>query len=394
MKWLCAFIWFCCFSLSPVLASQNQQALERVSTWFKLHDEALEFWTVYVPDGHDDQRIIAMLANPVEAPKYRVMVIYPRKSSAYDLAITTILGYFHNKLLNVEFVIVNFGQDPVRGAELVNEAYENQYSLIYAMGSETVDWLHSTHRDIKTPVVTVCAKDPVQLNQMPGYEVGSGTNFAFTSLNLRLDVQLEYLRELKPNLKNIGIMVDLNNSSAVETQAKPLEDAARRLGINAVNVAVTDSDLASQQLQILVPAAIDEMRRNDPDLQDSIFWITGSTSVFREIETISALNQGVPVLAAVPEVVQSGSASAVLSIGVSFQSNAQLAAVYGSEVLIGNVSPGELKVGVVSPPDIAINFLRARSDRLKIPFSFLEAASFVFDAEGMPVRVRGSDVQD
>jgi putative ABC transport system substrate-binding protein len=394
MKWLSAFIWFWCFSLSPVLASQNQQALDRVSTWFKLHDEALEFWTVYVPDGHGDQRVVANLANPVEGPKYRVMVIYPRKSSAYDLAITTILGYFHNKLLNVEFVIVNFGQDPVRGAELVNEAYEKQYSLIYAMGSETVDWLHSTHSDIKTPVVTVCAKDPVQLNQMPSYEVGSGTNFAFTSLNLRLDVQLEYLRELKPNLKNIGIMVDLNNSSAVETQAKPLEDAARLLGINAFNVAVTNSDLASEQLQSLVPAAIDEMRRNDPDLQESVFWITGSTSVFREIETISELNQGVPVLSAVPEVVQSGSASAVLSIGVSFQSNAQLAAVYGSEVLIGNVSPGELKVGVVSPPDIAINFLRARIDGLKIPFSFLEASSFVFDAEGKPVRIRGSNVQD
>jgi putative ABC transport system substrate-binding protein len=145
---------------------------------------------------------------------------------------------------------------------------------------------------------------------------------------------------------------------------------------------------------MLLPAAVEEMRLNDPDLTDSIFWITGSTSVFREIETISELNQGVPVLAAVPEVVQSGLASAVLSIGVSFQSNAQLAAVYGTEILNGTALPGELPVGVVSPPDIAINFHRARADGLKIPFSFFEASSFVYDAEGKPVRVRSQDVQD
>jgi len=385
---------FLCLLLNfPGLVSANQQALERVSDWFALFDEVLQFWDVYVPDGHEDQRIVAVPANLVNGPKYKVMVIYPRKSSAYDQAISTVLNHFHSASINAEFVIANFGKDPVRGAALVTEAYQDQYALVYAMGSDTVDWLHSAHGNIDTPVVTVCAKDPVQLNQMPDYEVGSGTNFAFTSLNLRLDVQLEYLRELKPNLKNIGIMVDMTNSSALETQAKPLEDAAGTLGINAFNVAVTDPKLARQQLEALLPAAVDEMRKTDPELKNSIFWITGSTSVFTEIATISELNQGVPVLAAVPEVVQSGSASAVLSIGISFQSNAQLAAVYGTEILRGNALPGELKVGIVSPPDIAINFSRARADGLKIPFSFFEASSFVFDASGRPARIGGRDVQ-
>jgi putative tryptophan/tyrosine transport system substrate-binding protein len=394
MKFLLVILFSWSLCLTPASAASNQQALERVSNWFNVLDDVLQSWNMHIPEGHRDQRVVAVRADPVEGPEYKVMVIYPRKSSAYDLAISTMLEHFHRNLVNVEFVIANFEQDPVKGAALVHEAHRDHYALIYAMGSETVDWLHSAHRDIQTPVVTVCAKDPVQLNQMPDYEIGSGTNFAFTSLNLRLDVQLEYLRELKPNLKNIGIMVDMNNSSALETQAKPLEDAARGLGIHAFNVAVTDPRLARQQLQTLLPAAIEEMRQTDPDLQDSIFWITGSTSVFAEIETISELNQSVPVLAAVPEVVQSGSASAVLSIGISFQSNAQLAAVYGSEILNGNASPGELKVGIVSPPDIAINFLRARDDGLKIPFSFFEAASFVFDAQGRPVRVGGRNVQD
>ena len=83
---------------------------------------------------------------------------------------------------------------------------------------------------------------------------------------------------------------------------------------------------------------------------------------------------------------------AVLSIGVSFESNARLAAVYGADILSGRRKPGELKVGVVSPPDIAINFLRAREIGLKIPFSFFEAASFVYDSKGMPARLDGQDM--
>ncbi|WP_430463531.1 ABC transporter substrate-binding protein [Tabrizicola sp.] len=359
-----------------------------------MQDEVLESWSFSVPEGYDNLRVVATPVSPVKGQKHRIMVIYPRKSSAYDLAISTIFEHFRRNAMNVEVVISNFEQDPLRGADLVREAHEDNYGLIFAMGSETVSWLHSKHSDIGTPVVTVCAKDPVLLEQMPGYDVGSGSSFAFTSLNVRLDVQMEYLRKLKRNLKNIAILVDMKNASAVETQARPLENAARALGINAFMVPVTDPERAAEQLEALLPKVVKDMQQNDPTLENSVFWITGSTSVFAEIETITRLNQGVPVLAAVPEVVQPGSASAVLSIGISFQSNAQLAAFYGSEVLNGHVRPGDLKVGIVSPPDIAINFARARADGLQIPFSFFEAATFVYDAQGRPARVRGLDVQD
>jgi len=49
----------------------------------------------------------------------------------------------------------------------------------------------------------------------------------------------------------------------------------------------------------------------------------------------------------------------VLAIGVSFESNAQLATVYATRILNG-VKPSTLKVGIVSPPDIAISFRKAR----------------------------------
>ena len=98
------------------------------------------------------------------------------------------------------------------------------------------------------------------------------------------------------------------------------------------------------------------------------------------------------MLSVVPDVVQQGGDSAVLSIGVGFESNAQLAAIYGADILAGRARAGDLKVGVVSPPDIAVNFRRAAEIGLRIPFRFFEAATFVYDRDGKPVRLRGQDV--
>jgi len=141
-----------------------------------------------------------------------------------------------------------------------------------------------------------------------------------------------------------------------------------------------------------VPKAVAAMRKNDPDLSNSVLWITGSTSVFNEIATINANSDRVPVLSAVPEVVKAGDDTAVLSVGISFQSNAHLAAIYGADVLSGRAQVGELRVGVVSPPDIAINFRKAREIGLQIPFSFFESATFVYDYEGQMVRNNGKSV--
>jgi len=79
-----------------------------------------------------------------------------------------------------------------------------------------------------------------------------------------------------------------------------------------------------------------------------------------------------------------------MAIGISFESNAHLAAIYGVDILQGRVKAGDLKVGVVSPPDIAISFLKAREIGLRVPFSFFESASFVYDYDGHPVRTIAS----
>ena len=377
---LSIFCWSAPLGAAPVYAG-----------WFRHSENITGAWTFQEIAGDPNQVLIRSTASQTEKPK-RVMVLYPKRSSAYDIAISKILDVFASKTMAIEFRVINFNNDDGLGAAVLDLVEQEDFDLIFSMGSQSTAWLHQYYRNGATPVVTVCSKDPVALGHIDSYDKGSGTNFAFTSLNMPTEVQVAYLMDFMPGLKNIGILVARNNISAVRTQAKPMQDALEAKGINVLYLAVQDPANANEELGRLIDDALVEMRKGDPSLDHSMFWITGSTSVFREIATINQHAGPAPVLSAVPEVVRAGDDSAVMSIGISFESNGYLAAVYGYDVIMGKAEAGDLKVGIVSPPDIAINFRRARAIGVEVPFSFFESANYVYDYEGNPVRLRGRDL--
>ncbi len=378
-----------CGALAGTAAASTEPAYY---DWFRPSAENQNSWLLEEVQGQPDQiRIRSRRDRGVRDPR-RIVVLFPRQSSAYDAAMNKILDLFSEKKIEAEIRAINFRRDGHRGRRALAEAEAWDAELIFSMGSESTAWLWKHYRDGRIPVVSVCSKDPVLLGQARGYEAGSGTNFAFTSLNMPVEAQMAYLMELKPNLKNLGILVDSKNLSAVETQAKPMLRYAAKRGIRVLYLDVKNPNVAAKELTSLVDRAVTTMRKNDPTLDRSLFWVTGSTAVFREIESINASSDRVPVLSVVPDVVRAGDDSAVLSIGIGFQSNAHLAAIYGIDVLEGRVRVGEVGVGIVSPPDIAINFRKAREIGLKIPFGFLERATFVYDYQGRMVRRNGEAV--
>jgi putative ABC transport system substrate-binding protein len=361
--------------------------------WFKtVGDSVQQSWVVSAVADDPLQKRIVRKGPTAGAAARRVMVLYPRPSSAYDVAITKMLEVFAEKDINANVIVYNFNKDDARGQQAIAWAESNDVELIFSMGSESTAWLFSHYNGGKIPVVSVCSKDPVMLGQTPSYDRGTGTNIAFTSLNMPVEVQMTYVIELMPDLKNFGILVDSTNVSAVETQAKPMAQYAKQRGIQVLDLAVQDPKNAKAELAELVKSAVAVMRKSDPTLGQSILWITGSTSVFGEIATINENSDRVPVLSVAPEVVKAGDNSAALAIGISFESNAHLAAIYGAGILAGTLKVGELPVGIVSPPDIAINFRKAREIGLEIPFNFIESANFIYDYEGQAVRKTESEV--
>jgi putative ABC transport system substrate-binding protein len=311
----------------------------------------------------------------------------------------TILTEFRNRGIKATFTAVNVNYvskekeaSLARFEQAVQAAQADQADLIFSAGSDATKVFFENYADtVGIPIVSVNAKDPVILKQLPDYETGSGNWMAFTSLNVPIDLQMNYLLQLKPNLKNIAILYSSLNTSAVETQANPVREAAQAMGINVLDVDVENYETVKEELAQKVPLAVAEIKKTDPGQQDSIFLITGVTEIFEQIAIINQYSDQIAVLSVVPDNVKPGDDSAALAIGVGFISNAQVAAYYGTQIL-GGTAPGSLKVGIVSPPDIAINFKRARAIGMKIPFTFFESASFVYDGIGQLVRKNGQTI--
>lgn len=379
-------------AMTAVPGRSSAQDEPAYASWFTPAEAVNLNWAISQAEGDPLKVLIRQKYADSRKKPYRVFVLFPRRSSAYDIAMTKILEVFEEKDVSAEFTIVNFNNDEELGEKAIQLAESEGHDLIFSMGSQSTAWLWSHYQGGAIPVVSVCSKDPVVLGQAEDYHIGTGTNFAFTSLNMPVEVQMAYVLELKPELKNFAVLVNSKNVSAVETQAKPIAEYARQRGIRVLEVVVEDPQNAAVELAAKVRDAVATMRKNDPTLNDSLFWITGSTAVFREIRAINANSDRVPVLSVVPDVVKAGDDSAVLSIGITFESNGHLAAIYGADVLQGRAKAGDLEVGIVSPPDIAINFRKAREIALEVPFTFFESASFLYDYEGRTVRNNGKAV--
>lgn len=320
--------------------------------------------------------------------EHTVVALFSKESSAYEVALNEILRYFDDKRAGVEVIAIQLNKDEGLLSPAISWGESQNTDLFLSFGSDATSWLHDQYQDGSVPVVSVTSKDPVLLGQIADYETGSGTHFAFTSLNIPIEIQLNYLQQFRPELKQIGILYAKDNTSAVETQVLPLVDVASVAGIESILIEVEDRDNVQVELTEKMQTATAQMLANDPNGENSLLWITGSTSVFNEIETINQYAAGLPVLSVVPNVTQAGEASALLSIGIRFETNAQLAGRYALDVLNG-ANPGDMPVGIVSPPDIAINFLVARENQFEIPFSFFESATFIYDGSGQSVRTVG-----
>jgi putative ABC transport system substrate-binding protein len=277
--------------------------------------------------------------------------------------------------------------------EILESAEAENADLIFSMGSESAQFVHRYYSGGRIPVVTSTNKDPVMLGQVGDYKSGSGTNIAYTSLNIPLDIQRDYLIRLKPELVNIGLLYNRNHVQVMATEVIPIQETFREIGIEVIDIAVSSRETAREELVQRIPEAIAEMRKSDPDLTKSIYWLTSSTAVFSNMDIVSECCEAVPVLSSVPNAVSEGEESAVLAIGIDRRNNAHLAAIYAVKILKAEAQPGELPVGVVTPPDVAINFRVARKIGLKIPFSFFESAAFIYDYDGRLARAFGEVVK-
>ena len=119
-------------------------------------------------------------------------------------------------------------------------------------------------------------------------------------------------------------MYDRTHEQVVATEVHPTRKEFTDMGLNVIPVTTSSPETAVAELSEGIPAAIEAMKETDPNLKNSIFWITSSTSVFSNIATINRFSENVPLLSSIPNAVTEGDDSAVLAIGIDRRNNAHL----------------------------------------------------------------------
>ncbi|MGF1767673.1 hypothetical protein L4D06_09850 [Enterovibrio makurazakiensis] len=343
---------------------------------------AEEDWTF---EGNNHELHIApRKSNPT------IWVIVSRKAASYDTALLTMLNVYQQEFDSVSFNVVKL---PKTEAELeqVLDAAEQRAQLIYTVGSKATVAVHKQYQGGKLPVVSVNAKDPVLMGLIDNYR-GSGDNFAFTSLNLPANVTLSFLLKYMPELSQIGVLYARTNKSAYLTQFLPLKQEAERRGIRVLGFEV-DESMEDQTLERVMTSEIRALKSQDGNLDKTLLWLTGSSSLLARVDEINGLSQNLPLLTVVPEAVNGNEHSALMSVGVSFVNNAHQAALYGIRILRDGEKAGGLPVGVISPPDISISFRQAKRLEKAVPLVLLEMASDVYSESGNVVRSQGMSVE-
>jgi len=315
-------------------------------------------------------------------------------TAAFDRSIELVLTTFLERGFNTRSAVM-LAPDAEAVTDALAYAEANEYELIYAVGSDAAKFVHESYSGGSLPVVTILAKDPVLLGQTADYFSGSGTNIAFTSVSVPVEVQMTYFQQLVPALKYIAVVYDNNNSSTVKTQVDPLVAYGEANGLTIIHVATSAKDDPAGvrlELEAQIPAALARLGRLDPENVQSIFLVTNSSAIVDVFDAVDTLAANVPVVTLLPNLVMEGEVSAVMAVAVSFDSNAILAGVYGIRILEEGARPGSLPVGVITPPDVAVNFFKAREIGLRIPFTLFESAAYVYDANGNLAREKGQVV--
>ncbi|WP_087024158.1 ABC transporter substrate binding protein [Thaumasiovibrio subtropicus] len=331
----------------------------------------------------------AVLVSPSHS-RPQIWAIISRKAKSYDIAISTMLNVYKRELDDAIFHLYLLPDDEAGLNTLLAKAEQNA-DLIYTVGSKATVAVHQHYSKGSVPVVSVNAKDPVQMGLIDSYE-GSGEHFAFTSLNLPADVTLSFLTRFKPSLSSLGILYAKQNTSAYLTQFLPLKAEAEKQGIAVYEFVIDDED-PELALQQVMAQQLKAMKERDPTQSNSLLWLTGSSRLLAQVAEINQLAGDLPLLTVVPEAVSGAEDSALMSVGVSFVNNAHQAALYGIHIVRDGADPATMPVGVLSPPDISISFRQAKRIGSKVPFTLIEMASDIYAEDGRVIRAQGLSME-
>jgi len=257
---------------------------------------------------------------------------------------------------NLEIIYENASADSGMAAQIANNFVAKKVNLICAITTPMAQISYSTAKDTDIPVIYTAITNPIaaELAKEDGTPVG---NITGTSDKLPIKKQLEMIRKVMPDAKNIGILYCTSEVNS-EMSVKEYKEAAKEFGFEIIEQAVTSpSD---------VPLATDNILTKVDCLNN----ITDNTVVNSlDIVLDKAKKAGKPVFGSEIEQVKKG---CVASVGLDYVLVGEETGKMAAKVLKGEAKASEMKFITFEEADLYGNEEAAKAYGLTLPEGYKE----------------------
>lgn len=306
--------------------------------------------TSHSHDDKTDQKTVAITA----------IVEHPALDAVRQGAIEALAeaGYQAGKNLTVNFQSAQ-GNMATAG-QIAKQFVADGPDAIIAIATPSAQAVVSSTSDI--PVIFSAVTEPVEAKLVSKLD-GSGTNVTGASDALPLEPQVELIKELLPNVKNIGFVYSPGEVNSTVT-LKNLKAIASNQGLNIVEAPAQKSSDIAMAAQSLVGKV-------------DVIYTSTDNNVINAYEALAqvAKEAKIPLVSSDPSVVERG---ASVALGVNYHDLGIETGKITARILKGEKA-GDIPVYVPQNLDLHINKKYAKEQGITLPQAVIERASKVIE---------------
>lgn len=265
-------------------------------------------------------------------------------------------GYTEGKNIKIDFK--NAQGDIPTAQTIAKQFASNQVDMIFAIATPAAQSAYNATKEI--PILITAVTDPVEVGIAKSWEA-SGTNVTGTSDLTPVKKQMELIKTIVPDAKNIGVIYTTSEANS-EIQVSMAEAAAKELGFTITRVGVNTVN----DIPLAVSSIIDKV---------DVMYTPTDNLVANAMPVLwnACVDKNIPVFAGEEGMIKAGG---IATEGIDYYQLGYETGLMAAEVLEGK-NPSEMPIKTLQNTTLIVNQENADKIGLVIPDSILQEAEIV-----------------
>lgn len=298
----------------------------------------------------------AVAAEPVKSVAVTAIVEHPALDSARDGILHALneAGFVEGK--NLKWQYQSAQGNTATAAQIARKFIGDNPDVIVGIATPSAQALVAGTK--KVPVVFTAVTDPVQAQLTPSWEA-SGTNVTGVSDILELEKQIELIKEIVPEVKNIGMVYNPGEANSVAV-VEALKELLPKHGLKLVEAAAPRTVDVSSAARSLVGKV-------------DVIYTNTDNNVVSAYEALAKVGNDTktPLIASDTDSVKRG---AIAALGVNYRDLGEQTGRIVVRILNGE-KPGDIQPQTSENLQLYVNVTAAQKQGVLLPLTLIERAT-------------------